>query len=140
MVCSSLKITFANNTSQTQFGAIHYLENHCGGNRCVDCWQVPPCIEMENTKANTHTHTQTHRTHTNTHKHTHTQTQSHTQVHTQTKTHANTRTTALLWTELHLTRKKTLKRQTSVSAGGIRNFNIDALVDIKIRNKCWKIS
>jgi len=34
---SSQKIAFANNTSQTQFGAIHKLENHCVGNRCVDC-------------------------------------------------------------------------------------------------------
>jgi len=105
---------------------------------------------MENTKAHTNTQN-THKyiqTHTNTqkptqkHTHKHTNTITHTNTHTNGNTHKHTHNSTPLnhrqvgRTELHLSRNNTLKIQTSVSDGGIRNFNFDALVDTKIRNKC----
>jgi ABC-type nickel/cobalt efflux system permease component RcnA len=92
-------------------------------------------------KRNTQTQAQTN-THTQTHTLARIQTHTHTNTHAQTKTHTHTHNSTPLnhrqfgRTELHLTINNTLKRQTSVSAGGIQNFNIDSLLDIQIRNKC----
>jgi hypothetical protein len=37
MACSTLNLTFCREKSETQFVAVHHVQDRSGGNRCVDC-------------------------------------------------------------------------------------------------------